>query len=79
MQTLAGRAARERVAAKFVENEFEKTDRLLELYFQYHSSWQRAAARLEAMQVPRRVFVCSMLQFICCWTWSHELQRSGNS
>jgi hypothetical protein len=44
----ACRATRERVAAKFVENEFEKADRLMELFFEYHGRWQRALARLKA-------------------------------
>lgn len=41
------RANRDRVAAKFVENEFEKADRLMELFFQYQASWHRALQRLK--------------------------------
>ena len=37
------------MAAKFVENEFEKTDRLMELFFQYQGSWQRALNRLKTV------------------------------
>jgi len=36
-------AARNRVLAKFVENEYEKCDRLMDLYFKYHESVQSAA------------------------------------
>lgn len=35
MQGLARGSRRDRVAAKFVENEFEKCDRLMELYTRY--------------------------------------------
>ena len=41
-QGLARGSRRDRLAAKFVENEFEKCDRLLELYNRYHNL-QRAA------------------------------------
>lgn len=37
---------RDRVAAKFVENEFEKCDRLMEVFFQYERSLTAAEARL---------------------------------
>ena len=35
-QGLARGSRRDRLAAKFVENEFEKCDRLMELYSRYH-------------------------------------------
>ena len=41
LQNLPRGQKRERVAAKFVENEFEKVDRLLELYHRY---WSRLIA-----------------------------------
>lgn len=37
----------ERVAAKFVENEFEKADRLMELFFQYHNTLRAAMHRIK--------------------------------
>lgn len=40
------RPKRERVAAKFVENEFEKCDRLMELFYTYQQALQRAMTRL---------------------------------
>eukprot|EP00955_Chlamydomonas_euryale_P051772 354954-Chlamydomonas_euryale.AAC.8 len=52
LQNLGTRAGRrERVAAKFVESEFEKCDRLLEVHFRYATSvraqWERRAAEME--------------------------------
>ncbi len=38
-------ARRDRVAAKFVENEFEKCDRLMELYFRYEERVLNEEAR----------------------------------
>jgi hypothetical protein len=37
----------DRVAAKFVENEFEKADRLMELFFQYQRSMRAALKRIK--------------------------------
>lgn len=39
---------RERVAAKFVENEFEKCDRLLEIYFRYEKKVLTETEKIEA-------------------------------
>ena len=36
---------RDRVAAKFVENEFEKCDRLMEVYFRYEAQVAAEEAR----------------------------------
>jgi beta-catenin-like protein 1 len=36
---------RDRVAAKFVENEFEKCDRLMEIYFRYEARVEAEEAR----------------------------------
>lgn len=41
-QGLARGSRRDRLAAKFVESEFEKCDRLMELYIRYHSRVQLA-------------------------------------
>lgn len=46
----ARRAVRERVAAKFVEAEFEKADRLLELFFRYEASTQRVLRALRLLR-----------------------------
>lgn len=37
----------DRVAAKFVENEFEKADRLMELFFQYQRATRAALDRIK--------------------------------
>lgn len=37
----------DRVAAKFVENEFEKADRLMELFFQYQNAMRVALDRIK--------------------------------
>jgi beta-catenin-like protein 1 len=44
MAGVTGAARRERVAAKFVENEFEKCDRLMEVFFRYEARVAAAAA-----------------------------------
>ncbi|GMH44993.1 hypothetical protein BSKO_12950 [Bryopsis sp. KO-2023] len=41
---------RDRVAAKFVENEFEKCDRLMEIYFSYNARLGAEEARLAEME-----------------------------
>lgn len=55
-QGLSRGSRRDRLAAKFVENEFEKCDRLMELYARYHTL-QRAAEvsawpKFEAQGLP---------------------------
>jgi hypothetical protein len=37
----------DRVAAKFVENEFEKADRLMELFFQYQNTFKYSLERIK--------------------------------
>jgi beta-catenin-like protein 1 len=37
----------DRVAAKFVENEFEKADRLMELFFQYQQVFKNGLERIK--------------------------------
>jgi beta-catenin-like protein 1 len=37
----------DRVAAKFVENEFEKADRLMELFFQYQQTFKNGLERIK--------------------------------
>jgi beta-catenin-like protein 1 len=37
----------DRVAAKFVENEFEKADRLMELFFQYQQVFKNSLERIK--------------------------------
>lgn len=37
----------DRVASKFVENEFEKADRLMELFFQYQRAMRTALDRIK--------------------------------
>ncbi|KAK9834002.1 hypothetical protein WJX81_002145 [Elliptochloris bilobata] len=49
MQGLARGSRRDRVAAKFVENEFEKCDRLMELYTRYVRRVRTEEVRLAAM------------------------------
>lgn len=44
-QGLSRGTRRDRLAAKFVENEFEKCDRLLELYARYHNQQSAAEVR----------------------------------
>ena len=41
-QGLSRGSRRDRLSAKFVENEFEKCDRLMELYSRYHSKVRAA-------------------------------------
>lgn len=43
---VTSKARRDRVAAKFVENEFEKCDRLMEIYFRYGARVEAEEARL---------------------------------
>ena len=62
MSTAQCRANRDRVAAKFVENEFEKADRLMELFFQYQASWQRALSRLKASDEDDAAIIDATLQ-----------------
>lgn len=45
--TTSCRSNCERVAAKFVENEFEKADRLIEIFFQYQRRVKAALERLK--------------------------------
>ncbi|EFN51521.1 hypothetical protein CHLNCDRAFT_27908, partial [Chlorella variabilis] len=46
LQNIAKQTRRDRVAAKFVENEFEKCDRLMEIYFRYEARVIAEEARL---------------------------------
>lgn len=52
-QNLARGSRRDRLAAKFVENEFEKCDRLMELYMRYHS--RVAAAEVQPETRPELI------------------------
>ena len=54
-QGLARGSRRDRLAAKFVENEFEKCDRLMELYARYHNR-----VRAEEVRTPRPCFCCHL-------------------
>lgn len=79
------RANRDRVAAKFVENEFEKADRLMELFFQYQASWQSALQRLKAggeddaelIEVALQDAGQFMIRQVCFWRLTFTTQLRG--
>lgn len=50
LQNIAKQSRRDRVAAKFVENEFEKCDRLMEIYFRYEARVEAEEARLQVAE-----------------------------
>ena len=75
-QGLARGSRRDRLAAKFVENEFEKCDRLMELYSRYHqrvraaevSSSSEADASLSGTLALGLNMLCQQLRMRAdCW------------
>lgn len=54
-QGLSRGGRRDRLAAKFVENEFEKCDRLLELYSRYHNRQRTALVLLLSFPFPQNL------------------------